>query len=301
MSLPFRVYLQGFSPFERSALASYFRLAANRSPAYEQVQTETDAHFLIVDADQTDAVRAALVAGRVRDAVFIGAQPPEGACAWMMRPIDPLHVLRELDAMASTRATQRSLLRGLTARSGEHPGQATVIRPAPPGRPSARRAGDEAGGIVPVRRPPVARPDAPRGRDALLVDDSEIALRFLETRLSRFGLRTERARTSVQAVESLSRRAFDFVFLDVELGEGSELDGLALCRHVKQQHRHLGGQAQPVVVMISAHYSELDRVRGTLAGADAYLGKPLDEQALAQLLALHGIAPPAASESADFL
>ena len=35
----YRVALQGFSDFERSALASFFRLAGQRAPAYVQADT----------------------------------------------------------------------------------------------------------------------------------------------------------------------------------------------------------------------------------------------------------------------
>jgi DNA-binding response OmpR family regulator len=52
----------------------------------------------------------------------------------------------------------------------------------------------------------------------------------------------------------------------------------------------VGGHREPVVVLVSAHHSQMDRVRGTLAGAEATLGKPLDETALTRLLHLHGVA-----------
>jgi CheY-like chemotaxis protein len=272
MPNPYRVALQGFSAFERSALGSYFRLAINRAPAYEQVASPAEAHFLVIDADHGEAVRAVQALGRIDDAVFIGARAPEGASAWMMRPIDPLHVLRELDAMVADRAEP--------ATEGARP----LSRPPVPGLtgPSpARRSGDQADADP---APPAAARPAPRR--ALLVDDSEIALRFLETRLHRFGLATVRATTSAKAIELLAQQAWEFVFLDVELGTGSDLDGLALCQHIKR-HPRLAGDP-PVVAMVSAHHSQLDRVRGTLAGADAYLDKPLDETALEQLLQRHG-------------
>ena len=59
-----------------------------------------------------------------------------------------------------------------------------------------------------------------------------------------------------------------------------------------------GRKAGPVVVMVSAHHSELDRVRGTLAGADAYFGKPADATALEHLLLRYGVKPPPAGAQA---
>ncbi|MDP3085081.1 MAG: response regulator, partial [Rubrivivax sp.] len=140
---------------------------------------------------------------------------------------------------------------------------------------------------------PPARAPAVRGSEALLVDDQEIALRYLETRLQPLGLHTQRATTSGKALEMLAQRDYDFVFVDVELGTGSDLDGLALCQHIKRQHLPVAGGHAPVVAMVSAHHSELDRARGMLAGCDAYLGKPLDEAALRQLVSQHGGAAPA--------
>jgi CheY-like chemotaxis protein len=301
MSAPYLVALQGFSAFERSALASYFRLAGNRSPSYEQVDSLAECQFVLADADHAGVVQAIVRAGRVGETVFIGARAPDNATAWMMRPIDPLHVMRELDAMVSVKTLESTSAATLPS----VPLSARAPLRSPPKVPTlTRRAGDCDGptthGVASLLRLTDKRPQASRegrGVEALLVDDSEVALRFLETRLQRHGLHTQRAVSSGRALEMLAQRNFDFVFLDVELGSTSELDGLALCQHIKRQHHPVGGGPVPVVVMVSAHHAELDRVRGMLAGCDAYLAKPLDSTVLAQLLAQHGV-PVAATTSA---
>jgi len=261
-----RVALQGFSPFERSALTSYFRLA-DHHPAYEQVDAMDEAQFIIADADHPGVIDAVLAADRAADTVFVGAHAPEGALAWMMRPIDPMHVLRELDAVAALRDP------------GGARRESPAARPAPArgGMPS-RRAGDA--------HAPLSH--AAGSTEVLIVDDSEIAQRFLERELLALGLQPQRAANSAKALELLARHRYGFVFLDVELGDDSEFDGLALCQHIKRQP---GGPA-PVVVMLSAHGKAVDRVRGTLAGCDAYLTKPLDEAELRRTLSRHGVALP---------
>ncbi len=250
---PLRVCLLGFSSFEGGALASALRLATHRTPTYVTTDNATDCELVVVDADQTDALAMVVRTGLVDRAVYVGSQIPIDASGWLARPIDTKQLLHELDqlarmhfGMAPAKAANPSGLGGLS------------VLPAHGGPPHAGRA--------------------------LLVDDSEIALRFLETRLQQLGLYTERAGHSAQAVKLLSRRAFDVVFLDVELGADSEMDGLALCQHIKRHHHHAGSAAAPTVVMLSAHHSELDRARGALAGCDAYLGKPLDEDALHRVL-----------------
>lgn len=238
-----RLHLLGFSAFERSTLGCCVRLAATREPGYVQVADAEQADFLVVDADDVDAVLSASAAGRVGDAVFVGRHAPEGAAAWMPRPMDALLLLRELDAIVAMRA------------------------PAAPARPAVPHA--------------------------LIVDDSEVATRHLAGRLQRLGLPSIAARTSGQALERLARQRFEFVFVDVELGDASELDGLALCRRLRRQPSP--GARGAVLVLVSAQHGEIDRVRGALAGADAYLGKPLDDDELTRLVSR----PPRAAAPAS--
>ena len=292
MPITHRVAVLGFSGFERDMIASVFRLAHSRTPRYEQVSDPSQADFLVADADHAPSVQLVAADERLGQAVFIGAHPPAGSLAWMARPIDTLHVMRELDAMVAMAA----------GGTGPAPfASATVPLPAvlpaalPASPPTASPLPSSAAAATSLPRRP--RPPEPAGAgvppprpSALLVDDSAIATRFLESRLERWGLDISRASNSKGALALLEERDFDFVFLDVELGTGSELDGLALCQHIKR-HSHDGAAIQTAVVMVSAHHSELDRVRGALAGCDAYLGKPLDEVELHRLMLRHGMRP----------
>jgi CheY-like chemotaxis protein len=342
-----RVAFLGFSEFERTALATYFRLAAEREHRYELVYTLTDADFLVADADHAPSVQLVVVTERLAETVFIGSQAPAGAAGSMRRPIDAMHVMRALDALGyhpaiaplpsaspttsaqaadgaavagsqDSRATEvivESMLRmppppwALPGAPAQAPAQTqapvqTPVTPPPPGRrpaPEARRAPEGSALVKPARRagprpvlaaglPPgtpsfVGPPPPPR---ALLVDDSNIALRFLASRLMPWCVRTESVSTSEDALSRLAERDYDFIFLDLELGAGSELDGLALCRHIKRSELAMNA----TLVMVSAHHSEIDRARGALAGCDAYLGKPLKESELSAVLRRQGLPAP---------
>jgi CheY-like chemotaxis protein len=244
---PLRVCLLGFGGFEKSSLASALRLAIQRWPTYVPVATAAECDLIVVDADQAESLAEVVRSGVVERAVYVGTQLPIDATGWMQRPIDTKQLLVELDLLAQMHFADRV---------------------APPGQPAPAAAGL---GPEPTLR-------------ALLVDDSEIALRFLETRLHPHGVQTDRAGSSGKAIELLSRQSYDIVFLDVELGNGSDLDGLALCQHIKRYHQHAGSEVAPTVVLVSAHHAEIDRARGALAGCDAYLAKPLDEEVLNRLL-----------------
>jgi CheY-like chemotaxis protein len=304
MSAHLRIALLGFSAFERSTLSSYFRLATRREPSYEHTQDVGEADFIVADADHRPSVQLVLAAERLAETVFVGSAAPEGAKAWMGRPIDPLHVLRELDAMAlasGRRAAPAASGRMRTViqprpRSAE--AEVSEVTPTPPSPPAPATAASTAAPPAappatpaapqPAQRaspPPAAAPPPPP--TALLVDDSDIARRFLELRLSAWGLVCEQAATGDEALALLARKSYDWVFLDLELGEASEHDGLGLAQKIKREQATRVPPTQ--VVMVTAHQGELDRVRGTLAGCDAFLGKPLDDGELARVLERQGL------------
>ena len=362
--LPARIAFLGFSDFERTALASYFRLASERESRFQLVVTLTDADYLVADADHGPSVQLVVVTERLAETVFIGSAAPKGAGATMHRPIDALHVMKALDALvaaqggslpatlpapaaapASRSSTAwadtvhaptlspeagvivESMLRMPAIRvpppSPKPPAviditQASAGAPARPSAPVARPpppAPAAAPSAPPASPPPLATlaPTAPTARrtasrraasaartlpvvgpaspiKALVVDDSDIARRFLTTRLAPWGVRADSATTSTEALDRLGQASYALIFLDVELGPDSELDGLALCRHIK----HSALAIDATVVMVSAHHAEVDRARGALAGCDLYLGKPVKDAELVTLLRRQGLVPPEA-------
>lgn len=262
-----RVCLLGFSDFERRALAMQFGLASARTPSYTLVATPQEARFLVVDGDAKSALQRALEACRLADTLFVGGTAaPAGALARLKRPIDALSLLRELDA--AVLRVQGPLAATTPAAVAARPQPRPAA--APPPRVAVARVAPvraaEAGATVPglldsqlseladLFPDRAAVPEAKEGApakeprcDALLVDDSEIALRFLEIKLGELGLRSRTATTSDKALEQLTQHEFKYVFLDVELGQSSRMDGLALCRHIKRM-RHAG--RTPVVTMV---------------------------------------------------
>lgn len=256
----YRVCLAGFSEFERNTLASYFRLAVPRSPSYVQVALPEQSDFLIADADQRDAVDEVLAVGRAAETVFIGAMAPAGAMAWLTRPIDPNRIVRELDLLVALRE-------GDAARVA--PPRSPEVDRMLSGMPAPQRAIAEA--MLPG--PPYVAP----GRDVLVVDDSAIARKFLTMRLQRFGYQVQVAENGDEAIERVSRHPFALAFVDVVLGPPGSTDGLRVCQYIKQ--RAAKGEGPPtLVILVTGLGGPSDRVRGSLAGCDAYLVKPLHEE-----------------------
>lgn len=249
----YSVALQGFSDFERDGLHSFFRLAEQRAPAYHRADSLADGDFVIADADHPASVSAVIAAGRLQDTVFVGAQVPPGAVACLPRPIAPTHIVRELDQLLEQRL---ALL--------DEPRQADWVASDP-------QVLDDPAGAVRV------------AKDVLVVDDSRIALKFLQARLMRLGYRVHLARNSTQALDRLTLHRFALAFIDIALGAESPMDGLQLCQFMKQSARYSSGEA-PKIVMVTGLSGAADRVRGSLAGCDAYLTKPLMEAEFVQAL-----------------
>lgn len=287
----YTVALQGFSEYERDSLAAFFRLVFDRSPTYELSDSLEGSDFAIADST------LASTGLRAGSTIYIGTQAPGDALALLPRPIDPVEVVRTLDARVA------EFERGLAdVFDAEAPPAAPGLQDA---GPAARRTFDldrdpffveELADIpVPPALSQLALPlvhapsnwDETRPKDVLVIDESLVALRFLEMRLRRLGYRVFRARTSTGVLEWLAGHSFAFVFLDVAFGEPARLDGLQLCRRIKERNRHPGQAAPVVVAMVDMRITPEDRLKAEFAGFDACLGEPLDERDLINTLGRH--------------
>lgn len=271
---PFTVAIDGFSEFERATLASFFRLAAQRTPAYALVEEAGISDFLVADADHPAIVSALKANRRTGDTVFVGRTAPAGAAAWLPRPVDPMAILRELDGLVAQRLAPPP--ESLAARRGpiapfdlarlDGSGGTDLVLPDADPSPHA---------VSPAGPLPAWRGGS--SREVLVVEDSAIARKFLQLRLQRLGYRVQISNSGEDALDVLEHRWFPIVFLDIALGEPGSIDGLQVCRQVKQRAAQPGGAPTSVVIVTSASSSS-DRVRGSLAGCDAYLTKPLLER-----------------------
>lgn len=281
MPARYRVALHGFSDFERTTLASCFRLALARVPAYEQVAAIEGSDFVVADSELDGTLAAVTRAGRLADTVFVGPHAVSGSIAHVTRPIDPALVVRELDALVSLR-------RGSPRPESSAPDSwsapeepATAARHAARARARARAA----------RRRSEEQPSGGPSStvlDALVLDDSEIACEFLSHMLQGLGVRVHRATDSTRALEVLTHQPIAVAFLDMVLGEHDELDGLEICQRIKHAPLAMAG-GTPLVVVVSGQAHASDRVRATLAGSDAFLDKPFTQRQLVRTLESCGL------------
>lgn len=117
--------------------------------------------------------------------------------------------------------------------------------------------------------------EAPR---ILVVDDEAINRAVLAAPLERHGLRVVPAATAADAMAAFREAepvgGFDAVLLDVHLPDG---DGLDVMRSMREATTP--GQRVPVILVTASDDADLRR-RGLEAGADDFLGKPVDPHEL---------------------
>ena len=108
----------------------------------------------------------------------------------------------------------------------------------------------------------------------LLVDDDAHFRETLTDAMSLKDVRVESAGNVADAKLALAGHLPSVILLDVQL---PDVSGVELCRQLKRDPRTKGVP----VVMLSAKYTEpADRAEGLLTGADAYLSKPINIEAL---------------------
>lgn len=268
---PYQVALEGFSAFERAAMASFFRLADQRLTNYVQAPSLARCDLVVADTDLPEALAAVLEAGRIDDTVFVGAHPPPGSLGSLLRPVDPVQVVRELDALVALRDPDATPDSGPVSLLPEED-----ILPDDLDLDLSLAAGPDA----PVKRGRARVPTTTRfsggGREVLVVDDSSIARKFLKQRLEQLGYRVQQASDGESALEMLTHHVFTLVFVDMVLGPPNSVDGLQVCQFAKQRPA-FGARSTPAVVVVTGQTGSSHRVRAALAGGDGFLTKPLIE------------------------
>jgi CheY-like chemotaxis protein len=128
----------------------------------------------------------------------------------------------------------------------------------------------------------MVEPDYSNRKRVLVVDDDLAARLYLRAKLALLeGVDVYEASTGDEAVQISQFTPFDGVLLDVNMA--GEKDGYAVCRSIKQLSRKLGTKP-PKIYIVTSRSGVMERMRATLAGADAFMSKPPHPAQLHDLL-----------------
>lgn len=124
-------------------------------------------------------------------------------------------------------------------------------------------------------------------RRVLVVDDSASVRKQLEIELTLFDVEVDYAATARQAIDMIEANHYDVALLDVVL---PDWDGFSICKKVKAE------SPSTIAVMLTSKATQADKLKGTLAGCDAYLVKPVGRRAF-QAVVSNYLAPAKTSQS----
>jgi two-component system chemotaxis response regulator CheY len=107
----------------------------------------------------------------------------------------------------------------------------------------------------------------------LVVEDSPAMRAFVRAALEDGGLEVTEAANGFEALRLLPREHYDLVVTDINM---PDIHGLELISFMRKSDVH---RATPVII-VSTEGAQRDRERGIALGANAYLTKPFDPEAL---------------------
>lgn len=264
----------GFNPVERSMLASIFALAARRDPGFVQYDPAStvsgSADIYLVDAENPEALNEFRTLSKRANlpAVMIGSGGDNMGFTMLPRPLQWARLLQALEDTVSAAGA------GTQARRDDEDGTLPLGKTL-----SASGAGRSHPGGNPPSLDEAAAKKRALGDTVLVVDDNASVRMFMKAKLAPFNFEVDFAETGEEAVGLTGTREYTCVFLDVVL---PGIDGYQVCKLIKA-NKH--AMKKTAVVMLTSRSSPFDKLRGSLAGCDEYLTKPLDEDRLLEVIA----------------
>ena len=313
--LPPAICPVGFTQGELTTLEIFFRISRRRPPGWLIAPHETDAKVLLLNAAGMNVAaycrNMTNVIERGQHIVIVGPSDFGTGHRFIERPIKlnaMLNLINEVhdEALPDTVAAPLNaaewavLSETVPAPMSPSPSIPPVAVPPAlmanvlPVREPSRSAGTAlpatpAAPIAPSAVLAASAPSAPArstSRRMLVVDYNDIALNFMSTLLKRNNFEYQLAKSGEEALSLVAASKFDLVFLDVTM---AGMDGYQTCRSIKKGKYPSG--RPPIIIMLTSRAGTFDKIKGTMAGCDAYLTKPLNVKQLAVLLAKFDLSP----------
>lgn len=253
------IEIVGFRPNEKTLIVSMFKLSQMRDRAYrEWVPGDArEADCVIADIDDSEGrlrVELALIRKTENRLITIGndASDKFKVGEHINRPIRWSSVLNVLDTVLSKA--------GMVPRVSD--ADAAEYK---------RRANELEAGYV---QPWYDRAEGPtefKTRPAVLVlDPDPLVFAVIAHALAPARYRVDKAVTVAEAAEKMAENRYNCVVMESVLGTD---DGIRFCKSIKQmpdRRRRIG------VIILTVNNSIVERMRGSMAGCDVYLGKPIE-------------------------
>ena len=105
--------------------------------------------------------------------------------------------------------------------------------------------------------------------NVMVVDDSPSVRKQLEIELDMFDVAVDFADSAEAAFKLLNTNVYDLALLDVVL---PDKDGFQICKFIKANNK------ETIAIMLTGKATQADKIKGSLAGCDDYLIKPVGRE-----------------------
>jgi len=104
---------------------------------------------------------------------------------------------------------------------------------------------------------------------ALVVDDSLAVRKQIEIEFGLLDTEVDCVDSAEAAIDASAKTAYDIIFMDVVM---PGMDGYGACKRIKRSPLN----KNTPIVLLTSRSSSFDKIKGTLAGCDTYLVKPIN-------------------------
>ncbi len=125
-----------------------------------------------------------------------------------------------------------------------------------------------------------------KSKSVLVIDDASLVRLYYRSILQGAGYKVEEALNGLEALEKLLSISVDLLIVDVNM---PQMDGLTFLEVLRQKQRPMS--AVPALVT-STESRTVDRMAARKAGANYYLIKPIDQEALVEYAGMLSGRPP---------
>ncbi|MEM8887034.1 MAG: response regulator, partial [Bacteroidota bacterium] len=113
----------------------------------------------------------------------------------------------------------------------------------------------------------------------LLAEDNVVNQKVAQRMLGRIGYRIDIAANGQEAIESLSRQAYDVILMDIQM---PEMDGMEATKYIRSRW---AADKQPYIIAMTANALQGDKEKYLAIGMNDYVSKPVRVQELVEALA----------------
>lgn len=121
------------------------------------------------------------------------------------------------------------------------------------------------------------------GKRVLIVDDNDINRKLIQWLIEEQGGEFDSVENGEQAVEACMQVNYDLILMDVSM---PVMDGLEASNKIRvfEASRMDQNERRTPIVALTANFLDSDREHFRIAGMDDFVGKPLDKNALIQMI-----------------